>query len=191
MLKVLAAMNSAHSKVIDYATNGMRSDFMDIYLGAKCAFCISAGTGFDAVPIIFRRPVAYVNNVPAGHFFGFTDQIIGIFKHHLDADSNRELSLSEIFARGVGHCRVTSGYETKGVDLIENTPEEIRDVAIEMAERLNGTWQAHPEDDALQQRFWEIFPTDAVNVYNGKPLHGKIRASFGVMFLRNNPEWLK
>jgi len=36
--KVNAAINSAHPKVIDYATNGMRSDFMDIYLGAKCFF---------------------------------------------------------------------------------------------------------------------------------------------------------
>jgi len=112
-------------------------------------------------------------------------------KHHFSLEENRELSLSEIFARSVGFCSGISGYETKGVDLIENTPEEIRDVAIEMAERLNGTWQAHPEDDALQQRFWEIFPTDAVNVFNGKPLHGKIRSSFGAAFLRNNPEWLK
>jgi len=47
--KVHAAIKSTHPKVIDYATNGMRSDFMDIYLGAKCTFCISNGTGFDAL----------------------------------------------------------------------------------------------------------------------------------------------
>ncbi len=35
-VKIHSAINSAHPKVIDYATNGMRSDFMDIYLGAKC-----------------------------------------------------------------------------------------------------------------------------------------------------------
>ena len=82
--KVLAAMNSAHPKVIDYATNGMRSDFMDIYLGAKCAFCISSSMGFDAIPTIFRRPVAYVNMVPAGILFTFCDQYLGIFKHHVE-----------------------------------------------------------------------------------------------------------
>ena len=85
----------------------------------------------------------------------------------------------------------TSDYETKGVDLIENTPEEFRDVAIEMDERLSGTWQAHSDDEALQQRFWEIFPTDAVDTSKGNPLHGEIRARFGTAFLRNNPEWLK
>jgi putative glycosyltransferase (TIGR04372 family) len=189
--KVLAAMNSAHPKVVDYATNGMRSDFMDIYLGAKCAFCISSGGGFDSIPIIFRRPVVYVNMSPVGLLYTFSDKFLAILKHFLDADSNRELSLSEICTHDIGFISNTSDFESKGVVPIENTPEEIRDVAIELDERLAGTWQAHPEDDALQQRFWEIFPTDAVNVFNGKPLHGKIRASFGAAFLRNNPEWFK
>ena len=189
--KVHAAINSKYPKVIDYATNGMRSDFMDIYLGAKCAFCISVGTGFDAVPLIFRRPIAYVNMLPAAYLFTFRAQFLGVFKHHLEAKSNRELSISEIFTHGVGFCMATSDYESKGINLIENTPEEIRDVAIEMAERLAGTWQAHPNDEALQRRFWEIFPTDAVDAYKGKPLHGEIRARFGAAFLRNNPEWLQ
>jgi putative glycosyltransferase (TIGR04372 family) len=188
--KVHEAINSAHPKVIDYATNGMRSDFMDIYLGAKCEFCISVGTGFDAVPIIFRRPIAYVNMVPVGYFFTFCNQILGIFKHHLDACSNRKLSLSEIFARGAGHCLGTSDYETKGVVLIENTPEEIRDVAIEMAERLAGTWPTHSDDKVLQSRFWEIFPTEAVDAYAGKQFHGELRSRFGASFLRNNQWWL-
>ena len=189
--KVLETINSAHPKVIDYATNGLRSDFMDIYLGAKCAFCISSSTGIDAIPMIFRRPVAFVSYVPIEFFSTFSDRFLGIFKHHLDAGSKRELSLSEISARGVGTQVSTSNFETNEVDLIENTPEEIRDVAIEMDERLAGTWQANSDDEALQQRFWEIYPTDAINAYNGNPLHGEIRARFGATFLRNNPEWLK
>src|SRR3989344_2450693 len=48
-----------HPMVIDYATNGARSEFMDVYLGAKCAFCISNSTGYDAVPTAFRRPVVF------------------------------------------------------------------------------------------------------------------------------------
>jgi putative glycosyltransferase (TIGR04372 family) len=190
-VKVHAAINSTHPKVIDYATNGMRSDFMDIYLAEKCFFVISTGSGWDSVPSVQRRPIVFVNHLPVGYLYTFTKLKISIVKHYFSLDENRELSLSEIFARGVGFCLETSDYETKGVELIENTPEEIRDVAIEMAERLNGTWQAHPEDKALQQRFWEIFTIDALNAYNGKPLHGKIHASFGAAFLRNNPEWLK
>ena len=189
--KVLAAMNSAHPKVIDYATNGMRSGFMDMYLGAKCAFCISSTGGMDSIPLIFRRPIVYVNMAPVGLYTSYSDQFLGIFKHHLDAGSKRELSLSEILARGVGLCQHTSYYETKGVELIENTPEEIRDIVIEMDERLAGTWQLDYDDEALQQRFWEIFPTDAIDAHKGNPLHGEITARCGATFLRNNPEWLK
>jgi putative glycosyltransferase (TIGR04372 family) len=182
---------SNHPKVIDYATNGMRTDFMDIYLGANCAFCISVGTGFDAVPVIFRRSIIYVNMVPLGCLCTYIKQAISITKHHYLVQESRELTLAEIFAYGVGFSMGTSDYTSKGVELIENTPEEILDVVVEMADRMNGTWQTRDEDEAMQKRFWAIFPTDAVEVTNGQPLHGEIRARFGAKFLRNNREWLK
>ncbi len=189
--KVKEALKTAHPRIIDYATNGMRSDFMDIYLGAKCEFCISVSTGFDAVPYIFRRPVAYVNMVPLGYLFTFRQQVLCITKHHFALAEDRELTLSEIFNYGVGFCIHTSDYASKGIKLIENTSEEIRSVVIEMAERLNGTWQPHEDDEVLERRFWEIFPTDAVDAYQGSPLHGEIRARFGAHFLRNNRELLR
>lgn len=189
--KVNAAMKTTHPKIIDYATNGMRSDFMDIYLGAKCYFCISVGTGFDAVPVIFRRPVAYVNMVPLGYLFTFINHYIGITKHHFSVRLNRELTLKEIFEHGVGLSLYTSEYESAGISLIENTPEEIRDLAIEMVERLNSTWHSIEDDETLQKRFWEIFPIDAVDVFRERPLHGEIRVRFGAVFLRNNRFWLQ
>ncbi len=106
-------------------------------------------------------------------------------------NSGHELTLGEIFLRDIGFCQTSLEYKSKGISLIENTPEEIRGVVIEMAERLAGTWQAHPDDEALQQRFWEIFPTNAVDASTGKPQHGEIRGRFGAAFLRNNPEWLQ
>jgi len=99
--------------------------------------------------------------------------------------------MSEIFSYGVGFCLTTSAYESKGIELIENTPEEIRDVVIEMVERLNCNWQPYENDEALHRRFWEIFPTDAVGFYQGGPIHGEIRARFGASFLRNNRKWLQ
>ena len=38
---------------------------MDIYLGYICSFCITTGTGYDAIPsFIFRKPVLFTNSVP-------------------------------------------------------------------------------------------------------------------------------
>jgi len=190
-VKVHQSMNTAHPKIIDYATNGMRSDFMDIYLGEKCKFCISTGTGWDAIPNIFRRPIVYVNLAPLGYMATFSTRFITIAKTHVLREQEKILTLREIFSHGVGFSQSTSDYDSKGVDLIENTPEEIRDVVIEMAERLSGTWQHKEDDEYLQRRFWEVFPTKATSVHDGRPLHGHIHARFGANFLRNNREWLQ
>jgi hypothetical protein len=60
-----------------------------------------------------------------------------------------------------------------------------------MAERLDGTWPLGPDDDALQRRFWEIYPVHAKDPYQNRPLHGEIRVRFGTRFLRSNGEFLK
>jgi putative glycosyltransferase (TIGR04372 family) len=119
------------------------------------------------------------------------NEFISFPKHHVLKKDGRKLTLREIFTHGVGFCLHTSDFESKGIQIIENTPEEIRDIVIEMAERLNATWQAHEDDEELQRRFWEIFPTDAVDAHQGRPLHGEIRARFGAAFLRNNRDWLQ
>ena len=185
------AISSKDLKVIDYATNGMRSDFMDIYLGAKCAFCISTGTGWDAVPQMFRRPIVYTNMLPLGSLVTFRSVYLSITKRHVWHASQRTLSLQEIFSQGVGFCGYAFEYESKGVDLIENSSEEICEVVLEMADRLAGTWHANSGDAVLQRRFWEIFSASVLAACPSSPLHGEIRAHFGAAFLHNNPQWLR
>lgn len=189
-VKVKEALKTNHPRVIDYATNGMRNDFMDIYLGAYCKFCISTSTGWDEIPQMFRRPIAYINVVPFGRAPTFRKESIFLTKHHIQIQGNKKLTLSEIFTQGVGFCARTSDFESKGIQLVENTPEEIRDAVIEMALRLKGTWQPHEDDEILQKRFWELFPIHA-KASDAKSLHGEIRGRFGAAFLRNNQDWLQ
>lgn len=189
--KVHEALKSVHSRVIDYATNGMRSDFMDIYLGAECAFCISTSTGWDAIPYIFRRPIVYVNLMPLGYLFAIRWVYLAITKHHVLVQQNRELTLQEIFSHGIGFSYRTSDFESKGVQLVENTPEEIRDVAVEMIERLNSTWQSDEGDEVLQKRFWAIFPKGEIVTSRGQVLCTDIRSRYGAKYLRHNRHWLQ
>jgi len=188
--KVREAMETIHPRVIDYATNGMRSDFMDIYLSAKCEFFISTGEGLICVPMLFRRPIVVINMVPIGYYFTYYSNLIGITKHYYSTVEIRKLNLKEIFNRGVGFSLYTSDYTSKSIELIENKPEEIRDVVIEMVKRLNGTWQPHMDDEDMQHLFWDIFPTDALEATNKHPLHGEIHARIGAHFLRDNRDWL-
>ncbi len=180
---VKEAMNVSHPMIIDYAVNGARSDFMDIYLGAKCQFCISNGTGFDAVPYIFRRPIVYVDQVPLGIIATFSSKFLAITKKHWLRDESRFMTFREIFESGAGYFSHSDKYQNIGVDLIENTPEDIAAVILEMEGRLKGTWQTTEEDEKLQRRFWEIF--------QGNDLHGEIRSHIGADFLRQNKSWLE
>ena len=82
---VKEAMNVDHAMIIDYATNGMRSDFMDIYLGAKCKFCISNGTGYDSIPHIFRRPIVFIDFRSLGSYQYLQCECLGYHQETLVA----------------------------------------------------------------------------------------------------------
>ena len=198
--KVNSPMKSSHPKVIDYASNGMRSDFMDIYLGSKCAFCITNGTGYDAIPNIFRRPIVHVNAVPFGVCHTWGNSPIVVTKHHIDISDGHELTLSEIFERGAAYFSYSSDYESNGISVIENTPEEILDAVIELDDRLKGTWQELEEDKSLQEQFWDIFFTNKLNSYEASENQvlflrllqdpAEIKSRYSAKFLRSNKGWL-
>ena len=186
--KVNNSIKSKHPKVIDYAVNGMRTDFMDVWLGANCDFCISTATGFDAIPYVFRRPIVYVNNTPVGYLFTFSKKSVAITKHHMFQDTEKEMTLSEIFEHNVGYSLEAEDYINNGVFLIENTPEEIRDVVLEMDSRLHQSWKALPGDRDLQDRFQSIY--NSFVSQSKIQLHGKIKFKYGASFLRENRAWL-
>ena len=162
---------------------------MDIYLGSKCLFCISTGTGWDNIPYIFRRPIALVNFVPLAGILKDYTNFISITKHYFDKQTKKELSLCDIINKGALLYSYSNEYESNGLQLRENSPEEIRDVVIEMLERLIGTWKPHEDDEALQKRFWVIL-SEALKALYSRSLDGERLARYGALFLRNNREWL-
>ena len=171
-----------HPRIIDYCWN-FRSEFLDIYLGAKCKFYLLSPTGIYAVPAIFRRPVAIVNVASVEYVVSWGRNNLSIFKKFWLIKEKRFMTFQEIFDSGAGRFLQTKQFELLGVELIENTPEEITALAVEMDERLNGTWQTTEEDEELQRRFWAIFPKTELN--------GVCRARIGTEFLRQHQDWLK
>jgi putative glycosyltransferase (TIGR04372 family) len=165
-------------QIIDYASNGKRNDFLDIYLSALCRFFISTGSGIDAVSMSFRRPVLYVNFLPLEYLHTWGPDDLMIPKYLWLPSEDRFLSFRETIESGAGRLLHSEFYRERGIEVIENTPQEIKAAAVEMDERLNGTWERNAEDDELQQRFWSI--------YSGSDLHGEIVARISAQFLREN-----
>ena len=92
------------------------------------------------------------------------------------------MKVREMLESGAGRFDSYKQYEKNGIELISNTPQEIRDVVDEMEKRLNGTWQDNEDDDELQRRFWTYFKSS--------DLHGVIRSRIGAKFLRENKDLL-
>jgi putative glycosyltransferase (TIGR04372 family) len=161
---------------------------MDIYLGAKCMFCISNNMGFDGVPIIFRRPIVYVDTPQLKAIRTENSDSLSIIKGHWKRDEGRFMTFIEIFQSGADRFEESSEFSSLGIDLIESKPEEIKALVIEMEDRLNGKWKVTKEDEELQEKFWRIFKE---NVSTDPQYHGEIKSSIGAEFLKRNQRWLE
>lgn len=141
--------------IIDYACNGKRTDFLDVYLGAKCQFFICSDTGISTIPEVFRRPVVYTNWTVLKRISPWVLTGLFIFKKFYSHKEKRFLNFSEVASLKFGNP-VENILDDRQIELRENTPEEIRDVVLEMDQRLEGTWRTDSEDEELQQRFWAL-----------------------------------
>jgi putative glycosyltransferase (TIGR04372 family) len=175
-------LKTNNSKIIDYASKGYRTDLLDIYIAAKCHFFVSGNCGLDSVPIIFRRPVVFVNYVPIELVRGWYKNSLTIFKKHWLKNEKRLMTFREIIELGAGKFYYDELFVQQGIELIENTPEEICDVVTEMDERLNGTWETTEQDEELQRRLWSLFkPNEHNRVF---------RCRAGTKYLQQNKDLL-
>jgi putative glycosyltransferase (TIGR04372 family) len=167
-----------NNNVIDYATSEYRNDFLDIFLSGQCRFFINGESGLNSVPMAFRVPIVFVNLSAIEYALSWNENTISISKKYWLKEKKRFMTFKEIFESGAGRFLRTDQYEKLGIELIENTPDEILDVSMEMLQRINGTWETTEEDEVLQKRFWDMFPESE--------LHGEFRARIGAKFLRQN-----
>ena len=128
--------------------------------------------------------------MPLGYLEGNNENNLIITKHHKHKKNKKELTVSEIFSSNVALALKSEKFELNGVELEENSPEEIKDLVIEMDERLNKRWKDTKEDLLLQKRFWSIFE-DRIKRLNLKNIKKKIKIRFGAKFLRENQNWIR
>lgn len=142
--------------VIDYAHHPLRSARMDILLCARARFFLGNTSGLTLVSSVFGVPSALANLVPLS-VLAFLPTDIGIPKLVRSIREHRILSFGEIMGTAVGDYRYTRLYAEAGLEVIENSPEEICELAVEMIERLNGQHVQDIEEDARQARFMALF----------------------------------
>jgi len=187
-------INPPNCRVIDYATK-FHSDFMDVYLSAKCTLFIGQVSGMTCLPMIFRSPMGFVNVYPLGWGIQACVYRPSIFipKMLYSAPLGRLLSFRETMEFGVANLNLHQPHDLElfqklGLQNVENTPEEIAEVGIEMHQRLQSTFELSEEDEELQARFLSVLRSYP-NTPEFKPgMDEYIR--IGAHFLRTHQEWL-
>lgn len=144
--------------LVDYANHPIRCDWLDLYIAANCRFFLGSSSGAFVMSPVFGVPVACANMVPLSAVFPWSKKDIGIPKLYKEASSGRLLSFKEILdSSGTGYW-ASAEFMAAGIELVNNSPEEIRDLAIEQFERSATPNFVYDEaDEALQIRFRELF----------------------------------
>lgn len=173
---------SRNPRIIDYATCH-RSDFGDIYLSAKCKFFLASEGGLSSVPWSFNVPVAYANSAPPMGTAAWRRTDVFIPKKLWSRKRERFLTFKEIMTVGADRWFWSQQYAAAGLEVVENTPEEILGLAKELNEALDGTWVPTEEDGELQQRYRALIPP-------GRRCYG-FPSRVGTEFLRKNRELLE
>jgi putative glycosyltransferase (TIGR04372 family) len=117
---------NAPSGVIDYASSNLRSEFLDVYLAATCAFAISTQTGPDAVCMLFRRPVLYVDVTRYCQFF-FGSKIATWTPVRL-LKAGKVLNLSDVVNSDIAWFKDPNLFAVNGISQQRSTEGELRDL---------------------------------------------------------------
>lgn len=173
---------STDAPAIDYACQH-RSDFGDIWLLANCRYLLGSCTGVTQIATVFGVPVAIANWTHLEFTTCFRGSDIMIPKGVWSVDSKEFLTLPQILHSGAGRYIRAEQYQKAGLELVDNTAEEIAALSAEMLMRLNGDWMDTDEQAARQGR-WHAIINNPDYRCNKSPVR------VGAQWLVEHPGWL-
>jgi putative glycosyltransferase (TIGR04372 family) len=116
---------------------------------------IGTGSGPGAVPMCFNKPVAYTNWGPMRQRHWFKSDIY-LPKQYKLITEGRFLTLEERMSDHYGYQESISALRMLGVEVIDNSPEEIKELIIEMIENTNGIQIYSPNQKEKNQYFQAV-----------------------------------
>lgn len=146
------------SEVIDYA-NCFYDELMDFYLLANCKFLLAGMAGIVSVAAYWGRPVLQTNAVTICYgqeSLPRTRYDMYITKKFFLRKENRFLNLYEMLFVSYKCNRQTERYKAEGIEIYDNTEEEILKATIEMNEKLNHTWIESEEEKMCREKYWRV-----------------------------------
>lgn len=155
-----------NKKYINYSDSNLKSQLMDLYIGWRCEFVISTGTGWDNIPTrVYRKPAIYIDYIHITSIPTWSKESSYIMKKIMLKNSGRVLNLREIF-----HL-VENNFDTNRpilnqlhsqIEIINNTSTEILSAVKDFLNKKITT--------ELQREFWLIYK-ECIKQYDLNQFH--------------------
>ena len=144
--------------VIDYANNYYDS-LMDFWLLSNCEFMVGCGSGLSTISGFFGSPVLLTNIhmlVDGYESLALTKYDLYIPKKFYSRRKKRFLNLYEMLEASNWCGRINRRFDERGIAILDNTEEEIKDAVVEMHEKLVGIWNETEEEKLCMEKYWKI-----------------------------------
>ena len=141
--------------VVDYAHQMARSDWMDVFCIAAARFFVATTSGPHSVAVAFGVPTVGTNWFAMGPWPYCAGDV---FVHKLlrrTADG-RIMSMRDCMAPPVFGTWEPLFFETRGIEPVDNAPDDIADAVIEMIEALDGRLAYSADDDRFQDIYRKL-----------------------------------
>ena len=144
------------TKIIDYANSKYKSEFLDVYLPAHAKCVVSTMSGPDAVALVGRVPVLYIDIAQYSLCFAGTHSVTWVPARLISQKLGRAMSLSEVFESGAGRFLGSTAFEQAGIKIEQSSPEQIRDYCLDFYKSLTNQ---KLDDGPMQNLYREKFHT--------------------------------
>jgi putative glycosyltransferase (TIGR04372 family) len=124
---------------------------LNLFVFAECSLFVGQQSGAPVLANALGVPVVLTDALP--HRYGtFRRGDVILFKRLRERAAGRVLSLVEIFR---DHADLAQGYnyDTKGVEIVDNTADEILEAVQEAAALAQGSLELSEEDERLAELF--------------------------------------
>lgn len=156
-VKVEKAFMLGTPGVIDFATSGLRTELSNLGLLSTANLCVSTSLGIDQLAAMSGVPRCVVNFFPTQNVVSFYPWDTLIFQRIRLRMSGRELSLRDSLDFLINYpFTQTADLDRCGLELVPNSPREIREVVLEALHRERKSSEISSDDRKLQSRFWEL-----------------------------------
>ena len=164
-------------KLVDYCHSDFKADSADILLLAGCRFLLGTNSGLATVPGIFGRPMVLTNWVPIALPLWFGQDLM-IPKLFRDKTNDEILSLQQMLSTKAGSIQNIDECP-EHLEVIANTPDEIREAVVEMIDRLEGNFKDVENDKAMQKKYFEL--CENYGSYKGSNLGYKFAQKYNIL----------